>query len=129
VASTIDTLTVDCADPGVVGRFWAEALGWRTVDQGDGEVEIADPAGRDRPILFQMVPEAKVVKNRWHLDLRPTTSMADEITRLVAAGASILDRIDEHGNFWTVLLDPEDNEFCVLRGPEDGWLPVVRGSA
>ena len=129
MSSTIDTLTVDCADPGVVGRFWAEALGWRIVDESDGEVEIADPAGLDRPILFQVVPEAKSTKNRWHLDLRPTTSMADEVSRLVEAGASVLERIDEHGNRWTVLLDPEGNEFCVLRGPKDGWSPDERGSS
>ena len=129
MTSTIDTLTVDCADPGVLGRFWAEALGWRIVDEGDGEAEIADPAGRDRPILFQVVPEAKTTKNRWHLDLRPVTSMAAEVERLVLAGATVQERIDEHGNYWIVLLDPEGNEFCVLRGPEDGWSPQERGTA
>lgn len=124
----IDTLTVDCADPGVVGRFWATALGWAIVDVGQGELEIVDPSGRDRPILFQVVPEAKSAKNRWHLDLRPATSMADEVVRLVEAGASVRERIDEHGSFWTMLEDPEGNEFCVLRGPGDGWSPPERGS-
>ena len=129
MASTIDTLTVDCADPGVVARFWAEALGWRIADDGDGDIEIADPTGRDRPILFQTVPEAKMSKNRWHLDLRAVTSMTAEVGRLVQAGATVLERIDEHGNYWTVLQDPEGNEFCVLRGPEDGWSPPERGTA
>ena len=129
MASTIDTLTVDCTDPGVVGRFWSMALGWDVADAGDGEVEIADPTGRDRPILFQVVPEAKAAKNRWHLDLRPLRSMAEEVARLMVAGASVLERIDEHGSFWTVLQDPEGNEFCVLRGPDDGWSPEVRGNA
>jgi predicted enzyme related to lactoylglutathione lyase len=129
VTSTIDALLVDCADPGVLGRFWAEALGWRIVDEADGEAEIADPSGRDRPILFQPVPEAKTTKNRWHLDLRPATSMAAEVDRLVRAGATVQERIDEHGNCWTVLHDPEGNEFCILRGPEDGWSPQQRGNA
>ncbi len=93
MTSTIDTLTVDCADPGVVARFWAEALGWRVADEGDGDIEIADPTGRDRPILFQSVPEAKMAKNRWHLDLRPSTSMAAEVERLEQAGA---DRAGAH---------------------------------
>ena len=126
--SAIDTLTVDCADPGVVGRFWAEALGWQVVDEDNGEIEIADPAGRDRPMLFQVVPEPKSVKNRWHLDLRPSTSMAAEIERVVGLGAAVLERIDEHGSYWTVLQDPEGNEFCVLRGPDDGWSPPELGS-
>lgn len=129
MVATIDTLTVDCADPGVVARFWAEALGWRIADEGGGDVEIADPAGRDRPILFQTVPEAKMAKNRWHLDLRAVTSMAAEVERLVQAGATVLERIDEHGNYWTVLQDPEGNEFCILRGPDDGWSPQERGTA
>ncbi len=128
MTSTIDTLTVDCADPGELGRFWAEALGWSIIDAGNGEAEIVDPAGRDRPILFQVVPEAKSAKNRWHLDLRPATSMAAEVQRLVTAGAAVQKRIDEYGSYWTVLQDPEGNEFCVLRGPEDGWSPQERGA-
>lgn len=129
MTSTIDTLTVDCADPGVLGRFWAEVLRWRVVDEGDGEIEIFDPAGRDRPILFQVVPEPKTVKNRWHLDLRPTTSMGAEVERVVGLGAEVLERIDEHGSSWTVLQDPGGNEFCVLRGPQDGWSPEGPGDA
>ena len=113
----------------MVARFWAEALGWRIMDEADGDVEIADPAGRDRPILFQTVPEAKMAKNRWHLDLRAVTSMAAEVERLVQAGAIERERVDERGNYWTVLHDPEGNEFCVLRGPEDGWSPPERGTA
>ena len=127
MTSAIDTLTVDCADPGVLGRFWAEVLGWRIVYE-DGETEIVDPTGRDRPILFQVVPEGKTTKNRWHLDVRPATSMADEVERLVTAGATVRERIDEHDNYWTMLQDPEGNEFCVLRGPQDGWSPQERGA-
>lgn len=119
----IDTLTVDCAEPGVVGRFWAGALGWEIVDQDEAGLEIADPSGRDRPILFLIVPESKSVKNRWHLDLRPAVSMDAEIRRLTGIGASTLRRVDEGGSFWTVMADPEGNEFCILRGPEDGWSP------
>ena len=123
MTSTIDALLVDCADPNVVGHFWARALEWRIVEDGSGEIEIIDPQGRDRPILFQVVPEPKSAKNRLHLDLRPSTSMDAEVERLVAAGAAVQERIDEPGSFWTMMRDPEGNEFCVLRGPEDGWSP------
>ena len=128
MTSTIDALLVDCSDPGEVGRFWARALEWRIVEEAGGEIEITDPQGRDRPILFQVVPEPKSVKNRLHLDLRPATSMHAEVERLVAAGAAVQERIDEHGSFWTVMRDPEGNEFCVLRGPEDGWSPEGGGT-
>jgi hypothetical protein len=63
------------------------------------------------------------VKNRVHLDLRPPDSMAAEVERSLALGATIQGRVDEGGSFWTVMLDPEGNEFCILRGPEDGWTP------
>jgi hypothetical protein len=83
-------VTIDCADPGRLARFWAEALGYRLEEPPDGfaswqdywvsrglppeEVEdgydsIVDPDGVGPRIWFQPVPEPKVVKNRVHLDL------------------------------------------------------------
>jgi hypothetical protein len=49
--------------------------------------------------------------------------MAAEVARLRGLGATIRERVDEGGSFWTVMQDPEGNELCVLRGPEDGWTP------
>ena len=83
-------VTIDCADPNRLARFWAEALGYRLQEPPDGfdswqaywvsrglppeEVEdgydaIVDPDGVGPRIWFQPVPEGKVVKNRLHLDL------------------------------------------------------------
>jgi hypothetical protein len=70
------------------------------------------------------VPEGKVVKNRVHLDLRPHDSMAKEVDRMLALGATEQRFVEEENSFWTIMLDPEGNEFCVLRGPEDGWTPA-----
>ena len=123
MASTVDTLTIDCADPHGLAAFWTQALGYELKEATDGEAEIVDPGGRGWPLLFIVVPEGKSVKNRVHLDVRPPGAMRDEVDRLVAAGASVLRRVDEHGSFWTVMQDPEGNEFCVLRGPDDGWSP------
>ena len=73
-------------------------------------------------MLFQTVPEAKTVKNRMHLDVRPSGSMAAEVGAARSEiGATAITRVDEGGSFWTVMGDLEGNEFCVLRGPEDGW--------
>ena len=123
MASTVDTLTIDCADPRRLAEFWTQALGYELKEATDREAEIVDPAGRGWPLLFQVVPEGKSVKNRLHLDVRPPRSMQDEVDRLVVAGASVFRRVDEGGSFWTVMHDPEGNEFCVLRGPDDGWSP------
>jgi catechol 2,3-dioxygenase-like lactoylglutathione lyase family enzyme len=83
-------VTIDCAEPERLARFWAEALGYRLEDPPEGfatwpdywvsrglppeEVEdgydsIVDPDGVGPRIWFQPVPEPKAVKNRVHLDL------------------------------------------------------------
>lgn len=76
---------------------------------------IVDPDGVGPRMLFMRVPEPKTAKNRLHLDLRAgddeaRRAMAD---RLVEAGATEIGRVDEHGEWWIVMTDPEGNEFCV----------------
>jgi hypothetical protein len=119
VTSLVETLTIDCRDPKVVAGFWCEALGYELEGVDEEDAWLRDPAGRGWPLLFQVVPEGKTVKNRLHLDLSPPSTMQLEVERLVGAGASVVRRVDEGGSFWTVLTDPEGNEFCVLRGPDD----------
>jgi hypothetical protein len=123
MASAVDTLTFDCADPRKVAEFWCATLGYDLVDIDETDADIRDPKGEGWPMLFQVVPEGKTVKNRLHLDLRPPRSMAEEVERVKALGATEFRFVEEGGSFWTVMLDPEGNEFCVLRGPEDGWSP------
>jgi predicted enzyme related to lactoylglutathione lyase len=118
---SVDTLTVDCHDPKLLADFWCAVLGYR-LDEIDDEGAVIKPVdGRGWTVLLLIVPDEKSVKNRLHLDLRPSGSMAAEVARSEAAGASSIQRVDEGGSFWTVMADPEGNEFCVLRGPEDGW--------
>jgi catechol 2,3-dioxygenase-like lactoylglutathione lyase family enzyme len=123
VAPTIDTLTIDCADPIRVAEFWCAALGYELVQSDAEGAEIRAPGGAGWPLLFIVVPEGKSVKNRLHLDIRASASMAAEVERLKGLGATEHRFVEEGGSFWTVMLDPEGNEFCVLRGPEDGWVP------
>lgn len=122
MASTINTVSFDCADPRRLAEFWCIALGYEALDVEDDEAFIG-PSGGASGLYFQRVPEGKVVKNRVHLDLRPSRSMAAEVERLRSAGATDQRFVEEEGSFWTIMLDPEGNEFCVLRGPEDGWSP------
>jgi catechol 2,3-dioxygenase-like lactoylglutathione lyase family enzyme len=119
----VDSLTFDCRDPAKVATFWASVLGYEVVEIDGEGADIRDPNGPGWRITFFVVPEGKAVKNRLHLDLRPTGSMAEEIERVRSLGASQHRYVAEGGNFWTVMLDPEGNEFCVLRGPQDGWSP------
>ena len=71
-------------------------------------------AGTGRRILFQAVPEAKVVKNRVHLDLLVGPEAHDaEVERLVGLGATVKGVHDGDEGRWTLLVDPEGNEFDV----------------
>jgi hypothetical protein len=60
------------------------------------------------------VPEAKVVKNRVHVDLGSADEGA-EATRIEALGATRLWVSDDPEDPFVVLADPEGNEFCVVR--------------
>ena len=77
---------------------------------------IFSPDGSAR-LLFIDVPDAKQVKNRLHLDLRPAEGSRDvELARLIELGATeVDDRRLPDGRGWVVLADPEGNEFCILR--------------
>jgi len=118
----LDSVVVDSGDWRRVADFWTAALGYRELEAGEDGVEIV---GRDAdPMLsFVRVPEPKTVKNRIHLDVRPSGSMAEEVDRVTTLGATVRGFIEEGGSFWTQMRDPEGNEFCVLRGPDDGWSP------
>ena len=105
-------IVVDCHDPERVGRFWSQALGLPLQGPQDGEGWLK-PGGDHPDILFLEVPEAKSVKNRLHLDLRPDDQAA-EVQRLISLGARHVD-IGQRDVIWVVLADPEGNEFCVLR--------------
>jgi predicted enzyme related to lactoylglutathione lyase len=114
MASSIHTITVDCAEPATLAEFWAAALGWKVESpiDDDDEVLVESPDDRVPPLLFIRVPEGKAVKNRIHLDLNPADQQA-EVDRLLALGARRVD-IGQGERTWVVLADPEGNEFCVL---------------
>lgn len=115
MASIIRTITVDCADPAKLARFWAAALNYEVKDEDAEGSLIVDLNQKGTELLFQKVPEGKTVKNRIHLDLMPSDNMQSEVDRLVGLGATRIRLVEEGGGYWTVLQDPEGNEFCVLR--------------
>jgi predicted enzyme related to lactoylglutathione lyase len=121
MTSGIFNVAFDCADPYELAQFWSKVTGHSLDPEdfpGDPEASIALPNGLN--LFFQRVPEAKVGKNRVHVCLRPAHPegrQADELQRLLAIGATIVDdrrELPEHGG-WAVLADPEGNEFCLLR--------------
>ncbi|MGD9960332.1 VOC family protein [Nocardioides sp.] len=144
-------LTIDANDPSRLVEFWAPVLGYerQPAPEGfetwndwyrfkgvpeeeldptnDGCDRIHDPSGAGPRIWFQIVPEVKSIKNRFHLDVYPTgrdplMSFARKkeiveafVADLVSRGATIgRKNVDEaHRHYFVLMHDPEGNEFCV----------------
>jgi hypothetical protein len=136
-------IVIDCPDPAALAPFWAAALGYQLQEPPAGfdtwpaflasigvpeqdwnsASAVVDPAGIRPRLFLQQVPEAKVVKNRVHLDLKVTDRtlgeedrdrrLAAETDRLTALGAQVLNEVRQHGEHWIVLADPVGNEFCI----------------
>jgi hypothetical protein len=84
----IKNLTVDCADAVAVARFWAAALGSDVDEDSTPERAYVEAAAWGGPnIWFRGGRGPKRAANRVHLDLRPLTSMDEEVERLVGLGA------------------------------------------
>jgi len=132
-------LTLDCAHPSRLAEFWKVALGYEdepppppfttreewlqqfdvSDDEADDGAWLHDPAGVGPRLFLQQVPEAKVVKNRLHMDVRVAGSGSAEerwariiaaVDRLVASGGTVQREFVGHH---VVMADPEGNEFCV----------------
>jgi Glyoxalase-like domain len=125
MTSLVSHTTIDCANAYELSLWWQQVLGYEQIPDdpnlpGHEECMIRDP-GTGHQLLFIEVPEAKSVKNRLHLDLRPRTgTQAEEVARVLGLGATeVADRrgIYGPGSGWVVLADPEGNEFCILRSP------------
>jgi hypothetical protein len=111
--SEIYMLTIDCHDHDRVATFWQHALGYQRAFADRDEIAIEPPDGAGgMALLFGRAPDAKVVKNRLHLDLNPS-DQASEVARLKSLGAREVD-IGQKDVSWVVMADPEDNEFCIL---------------
>ncbi len=137
-------IVIDCAEPHTLAAWWAETLDWMVepqdadfirsmIEQGfaseddttvfDGHlvwkeaVAIHPDAEKspERPrILFQQVPEAKTVKNRVHLDIRPVGVDVEELReQLLQRGATVLHEGRQGPHTWLTMADPEGNEFCI----------------
>ncbi|MFI6875991.1 VOC family protein [Streptomyces sp. NPDC050400] len=132
MTSRFTELTVDCRDPERLAAFWCEVLGFTVIERSEGKVEIASweptveaiQAGQMPPtMLFVQVPEGRTVrKNPLHLDVSPIDcSSADEVSRLLALGATKADIGQGPDVNWEVMEDPEGNVFCVVRSlaPKD----------
>lgn len=93
-------------------------------DEWNSASAVVDPDGGGPRLYFQRVPEPKAAKNRVHLDLNvggPLGTPLDErkaavdreVKRMIDLGAEVVREVEERGEFWVVMRDPEGNEFCL----------------
>ena len=109
-------VVIDCAAFEPLIRFWSAALDYVEWFPPSGQFAAIRPRVRDGrlAIIFQRVPEVKLVKNRVHVDYA-AADRAAEVERLVALGAAVVRELDENEGRWTIMADPADNEFCVAQ--------------
>ncbi|UBU12598.1 VOC family protein [Nonomuraea gerenzanensis] len=111
-------------DDSALGRFWAQALGWRMSSEAPGVTNL-EPEGFDWPdpgafyLDLVAVPDPETVRYRVHLDLATTSPahQAELVARLKELGATPAD-VGQGDVPWAVLADPEGNVFCVLEPRE-----------
>ncbi len=108
-------VSVDTADDPAashrIAAWWAHVLDARLVDDDEDSYVDRIPSAPFDAMVCAPVPEAKVVKNRIHIDVT-----ADDLDALRAAGAALLRPQDEKiaKIAWSVMADPDGNEFCAF---------------
>jgi hypothetical protein len=116
--NSLFAVAIDCADAAALARFWADVLGRRVAEGGTSERAVLLARGGDtcEPcIVFNKVPEAKIAKNRLHLDLISDT-FDGETERLLSLGARKLRDQQAGKSRWTTFADIEGNEFDLIAG-------------
>ncbi|HEY7224578.1 MAG TPA: VOC family protein [Micromonosporaceae bacterium] len=139
-------LTIDCADPGPLVRFWSVALGYVPPDPPDGHPSwrqyylsiavpeeelgdmdddavdrLVDPTGHGPSIWFQVVPERKSLKNRLHLDLKVGGGRSVPLAQRRSRVDSHVAELVGHGATVVRVTDaPGMDHYAVLLGDPEG---------
>ena len=116
MSNSLVGVAIDCADAPSLARFWADVLGRQVAADSTSEhvILLARDGDTGGPlIVFNKVPEPKIVKNRLHLDLISDTFDA-ETERLLSLGAQRLRDLQADKSRWTTFADIEGNEFDLI---------------
>jgi hypothetical protein len=118
MSNKLFAISVDCADAGSVARFWGAVLARQVAEGATTENAVlleGDGPDSGPRLAFHSVPEAKVVKNRIHLDL-VSESFDSDAERLLGLGAQKLRDFQGDNARWTTFIDIEGNEFDLITG-------------
>jgi predicted enzyme related to lactoylglutathione lyase len=115
MTTSVISLSIDAADAAALATFWSEVLD-RPINPGatieSAAIDATDPASGPK-LAFWKVPESKLVKNRFHLDLW-TDEFEAESKRLTDLGATSVADTEKPTVRWTTFADPEGNEFDLI---------------
>src|SRR4051812_25412250 len=119
MAMRLENVVFDAVEPGALGRFWADVLGWRLVveaDEVDVVAPIDDPIASYPALVFVSDDDPGAGRIRVHLDLVTESVEHQErwVAERLAMGATHSDVGQPADSPFTVLADPEGNPFCVL---------------
>lgn len=103
-------VVVDCAasESESLARWWGTVLGGELERDDEDWVVAKVPGMPFEYLIFGVVPEPKVIKNRVHWDVEVIDPQL-----LVDAGATLLRPLGGDID-WHVLADPAGNEFCAF---------------
>ncbi len=106
-------LSLDCADPDALARFYLDLLGGHTLWNKERSVAIRIPSGL--AVIAQRIPDYQPPV--WpgsaivHLDLAADDDLDACEQRALALGA--VPAPTQPGDRWRVLLDPAGHPFCI----------------
>jgi hypothetical protein len=110
----VGSVVIDCNDFAAMYAFWSAALGYVPRDPPEpGWAVLEDPEHLRVNVSLQQVPEARIGKNRLHLDLY-TEDQEGELRRLLELGATRYPRMPGPADDFVTLQDPEGNLFDVI---------------
>jgi hypothetical protein len=106
-------IVLDSNDPAALAPFWSSATGWEVVRAEPHLASLRAPQGRGPWLELLRTNDAKVTKNRVHLDVGGDDGLVERVRALGAVTADV----GQGDAPWVVLQDPQGNEFCVLPRP------------
>jgi hypothetical protein len=113
---TLRAYALDCPDPVALANFYAELVGGKVNDEGDGWVELIGDYGAK--LAFQKVERYRApawpgqdVPQQQHIDIG-VTDLNVAHSQVLALGATLLE--DWNGTRdWRVFADPAGHPFCL----------------
>lgn len=113
-----DAVTIDCRDPEALGVFWSDLLSVEVHGSWEQHVGLRPMAPGQPRLVLQRTDDPRPAKNTLHLDLDVPSvdELPAAVERAVGLGATLVAGVEQDGQTWRTLADPEGNVFCLVAG-------------